>query len=192
LWFLEWPWTVHDRTLCYVKARHVPSLVSINLLEYATQLIMMLGCHLHHLKNKDSRDDQHPIYLLECDNTAGKSWLTKGCTLSATGRDLAHFQASLLFDQGAGYRFCLVNTKSNVIADKILCIPSESSLPHKFPLLLTQAPSLLDCRHFLPHATLISLIVEILLQTGCTDPLTASRQLLIAPRRFTSSPSATT
>jgi hypothetical protein len=162
------------------------------LLKYAAQLIMMLGCHLHHLETKDLQNNPHPVYLLECNNTTGESWLTKGCTLSATGRDLARLQASLLLDQGVGYHFSCVDTKSNVIADGISGIPSESSLPHEFPLLHAQAPSLLSCWCFLPNAALISLIAEILLRAGCMDPLTASRKLLINPGRFTSSPGATT
>jgi hypothetical protein len=166
--------------------------VSINSLEYAAQLITMMGCHLSHLETKDARDDPHPVYLLECDNTAGESWLAKGCTSSATGRDLARLQAALLLDQGVGYRFGRVDTKSNVIADGISRIPSKSSLSHEFPLLLAQAPSLLGCRRFLPNAALTSSIVDILLQTACTDPLDASRQLLTDPGRFTSSPGATT
>jgi hypothetical protein len=165
--------------------------VSINSLEYAAQLITMMGCHLSHLETKDTRDDPHPVYLLECDNTASESWLAKGCTSSATGRDLARLQAALLLDQGAGYRFGRVDTTSNVIADGISRIPSESSLSHEFPLLLAKAPSLLGCRCFLPNPALISSIVDILLQTACTDPLTASKQLLTYPRRFTSFPCAT-
>jgi hypothetical protein len=105
---------------------------------------------------------------------------------------LAHLQAALLLDQGVGYRFGRINTKSNVIADGILRILSESSLPHEFPLLLAKAPSMLGCQRFHPNAALISSIVDILLQTTCTDPLTASKQLLTDPRRFTSSPGAMT
>jgi hypothetical protein len=191
-WYIEWPQTIQARTLRHIRTRHNPSLVSINSLEYAAQLITMMGCHLSHLETKDTRDDPHPVYLLECDNTASESWLAKGCTSSATGRDLARLQAALLLDQGAGYRFGRVDTTSNVIADGISRIPSESSLSHEFPLLLAQAPSLLGCRRFLPNAALTSSIVDILLQTACTDPLTASRLLLTDPGRFTSFPGATT
>jgi hypothetical protein len=191
-WYLEWPQSVRARTLRHVMTRHDPSLVSINSLEYAAQLITMMGCHLSHLETKDSREDLHPVYLLECDNTAGESWLAKGCTSSATGRDLACLQAALLLDQGVGYRFGRVDTKSNVIADGISRISSESSLSHDFPLLLAQAPSLLGCRRFLPNAALTSLIVDTLLRTACTDPLIASKQLLTDPGRFTSLPGATT
>jgi hypothetical protein len=190
-WYLEWPQPIQARTLRHTKARRDPSLVSINSLEYAAQLITMMGCHLSHLENKDLRDDPHPVYLLECDNTASESWLAKGCTSSATGRDLARLQSVLLLDQGVGYRFGRVDTKSNVIADGISRISSESSLSHEFPLLLAQAPSLRGCRRFLPNATLTSSIVDILLQTACTDPLTASRQLLTDPGRFTTSPGVT-
>jgi hypothetical protein len=166
--------------------------MSINSLKYAAQLITMMGCHLSHLETKNARDDPHPVYLLECDNTAGESWLAKGCTSSATGHDLACLQAALLLDQGVGYRFGCIDTKLNVIADGISRIPSEPSLSHKFPLLLAQAPSLLGCRRFLPNAALTSSIVDILLQTACTDPLTASKQLLTDPGRFTCFPGAMT
>jgi hypothetical protein len=76
-WYLEWSHPVQARTLCHVKARRDPSLVSINSLEYAAQLITMMGCHLSHLETKDAQNDPHPVYLLECDNTAGESWLAK-------------------------------------------------------------------------------------------------------------------
>ena len=65
------------------------------------------------------RLDPHPIYLLECNNTAGESWLTKGCISSATGHELAQLRAVILMHQGAGYRFGCVDTKTNVIADGI-------------------------------------------------------------------------
>jgi hypothetical protein len=119
-----------------------PSLISINSLEYAAQLITMLGCHLHGIKTAATRHDPNPILLLECDNTAGQSWLAKGCTSSITGHALARLQAYLLLDQGAGYSFGCVDTKTNVIADGISHVPSELALPHEFPLLLAQAPSL--------------------------------------------------
>jgi hypothetical protein len=102
-----------------------PSLISINSLEYTVQLITMLGCHLHSIKTASTRHDPHPIFLLECDNTAGQLWLAKGCPSSAAGRELARLQASLLLDQGAGYPFGKVNTKMNVIADGISLILSE-------------------------------------------------------------------
>jgi hypothetical protein len=191
-WYLEWPDPIQARTLRHIKTRRDPSLVSINSLEYAAQLITMMGCHLSHLETKDSRDDPHPVYLLQCDNTTGEPWLSKGCASSATGRNLARLQAALLLDQGVGYHFGRVDTKSNAIADGISHISSESTLSHKFPLLLAQAPSLLGCRRFLPNAVLISSIVDILLQNACTDPLTASKLLLTDPRRFMSCPGATT
>ena len=54
-----------------------------------------------------------------------------------------------------GYCFGHVDTKSNVISDGISHIPSESALPHDFPLLLVEAPSLHGCRRFLPNADLM-------------------------------------
>ena len=147
----------------------------------------MMGCHLQGLETAATCQDPHPIYLLEYDNTAGESWLTKGCTSSATGQELARLQTALLLDQGVCYRFGCVDTKTNVIADGISCIPSEHTLPHEFPPLLTQPPSLNGCWRYLPNAALISSIVDVLLQNNCMDPLSASKQLLTYPGRFTSS-----
>ena len=191
-WYFEWPTEVRARTLRFITTRDNPTLISINSLEYAAQLITMMGCHLHHLESRAIRHDPHPIYRLECDNTAGESWLTKGCTSSDTGRNLARLQAAVLLDQGAGYSFGRVDTKTNVIADGISRIPCESSLSHDFPSLLSQAPSLLGCRRFHPNADLTCSIVAALLRTDCLDPLTASKQLLIDPGRFTTSPGAKT
>ena len=144
----------------------------------------MLGCYLHGSKTAAMRHGSHPIFLLECNNTAEQSWLAKGCTSSTTGCALARLQASLLLDQGVGYRFGCVDTKTNVIAEGSSRIPSELALPHEFHLLLMQAPSLHGCWHYHPNAALISLIVDILLWNGCMDPLTASRQLLNDPGKF--------
>ena len=115
----------------------------------------------------------------------------KGCTSSTIGRALTRLQAALLFDNKVGYRFGRIDTKSNVIADGISRIPSESSLTRDFPLLLTQAPSLSGLRRYLPNAAIISSIMAALLQTGSADPLTTSRLLLTDPGQFTTSPGAT-
>jgi hypothetical protein len=190
-WYLEWPAAVQARTLRHITRRQDPALISINSLEYAAQLVTMLGCHLYDCETAATRHDPHPVFLLECDNTAGQAWLSKGCTSSATGRALARLQASLLLTQGAGYRFGRVDTKTNVIADGISRIPSELSLAHEFPLLLAQAPSLHGCRRYHPNAALISSIMDALLQNECMDPLTVSKHLLTDPGNFISSPGAT-
>jgi hypothetical protein len=141
---------------------------------------------LHDIETAATRDDPQPVFLLECNNMAGQAWLSKGCTSSATGRALARLQASLLLNQGAGYRFGRVDTKTNVIADGISCIPSELSLSREFPLLLAQAPSLHGCRHYNPNAALILSIMDVLLRNNYMDPLSVSRQLLTNPGNFTS------
>jgi hypothetical protein len=84
-----------------------------------------------------------------------------------------------------------MDTKTNVIADGISRIPSELDLPHKFPLLLAQAPGLHGCQRYHPNAALTLLIVDVLLQNDCMDPLLVSRQLLTNQGSFTSSPGAT-
>ena len=151
----------------------------------------MLGCYLHIQDLGHSLPDPHPIFLLKCDNPQGEAWLKKGCTSSTIGRSLTRLQAALMFNNKVGYNFGCVDTHSNVIADEISRIPSKSSLTHEFSLLLTQTPSLTGLQHYLPNATIISLIMEALLQTGSTDPLMTSRLLLTDPGQIISFPCAT-
>ena len=80
-WYPEWPPAVQALTLRHITKRRDPSLVSINSLEYAAQLITMLGCHLHDNETSKKRHDPHPIFLLECDNPLGTSMALKGMHL---------------------------------------------------------------------------------------------------------------
>lgn len=180
------------RTIRHICKHQTTSLISINVLKYAVQLITLLGCHLHRTKSRNMQPGPHPIYLLKGDNTSSESWLAKGCTTSTTGCELTCLQSALLLDQGAGYHFGCINTKPNIIADSISCIPSECSLAHEFPILLAQASSLNGCGPFLPSATPTSSIVGILLQAAYMNPLTANKWSLITQRRFTTYPGATT
>ncbi len=155
-WYLEWPLQIQEQTIWHIVRCNNPKLISINALEYATQIILMLGCYLHIQDLEHSLPDPHPVFLFECDNTQGEAWLKKGCTSSMISQSLTCLQAALMFNNNVGYHFRCVDTKSNVIANGILHIPSESSLTHKFPLLITQAPSLAGLRCYLPNATIIS------------------------------------
>ena len=136
---------VRTRTIWHIRGCNDTSLISINSLEHKAQLITLLDCHLHSTKSCATCRDPHPIYLLECDNTAGESWLSKGCTSNATARDLARLQAVILLDQSAGYPFGSIDTTTNVIADGISHILSVHALAHEFPILLAQAPILDGC-----------------------------------------------
>ena len=190
-WYLEWPPEIQELTVRHITGRSNPKLISINALEYTTQIISMLGCYLHIRDLGHNIIDPHPVFLLECDNTQGEAWLKKGCTSSTIGRSLTRLQAALMLNNNVGYHFGRVDTKTNVIADGISQISSESSLIHEFPLLVTQAPSLAGLRRYRPNAAIVSSIMEALLQTGSTDPLTTSRQLLTDPGQFTSYPGVT-
>ena len=93
-WYLEWPPKIQERTVRYITGCNDPRLISINALEYATQIISMLGCYLHIQDLGHNVVDPHPVFLLECDNTQGKAWLKKGCTSSTISQSLTCFQAT--------------------------------------------------------------------------------------------------
>ena len=59
-WYLKWTTTIQSRTVRHIQAKYNPTLISINSLKYAAQLIMMLGCHLHHRKTSVLHQDTTP------------------------------------------------------------------------------------------------------------------------------------
>lgn len=151
----------------------------------------MLGCYLRIHDFRTNLSDPDPIFLFECHNSQGEIWLKKGCTVRPIGHALTCLQAALLLGNNIWYHFCHVETKSNVMANRISCISSESSITHKFPHLLAQVPSLTGYWRYLLNATIISTIMAALLQTDSIDPLATSRLLLTDPRSIISHHGAT-
>lgn len=77
-------------------------MVSINILEFTSQLISMLGCLLFMQEWDMALMETHPIFLLKCDDTQGESWLKNGYKTSIIGHTLGLLQASLMLGNNVG------------------------------------------------------------------------------------------
>ena len=68
-WYIEWPKKVHKRTLIYIRCSKTGKLISINVLEYAAELVNYAASYHYYLNNPDP-SDPYPVAQLNVDNTA--------------------------------------------------------------------------------------------------------------------------
>ena len=186
-WYIEWPECIQKHTLIYIKNSKSGDLISINALEYASLLINFAAAtHYWVFRQKclDSRSNSYPVVLLWADNTTAESWMTKGCKESAAGRALGLLQCAMMLNNPVGTNTGHIDTKSNVIADRISRFKKETNSLIDFNILLQDYPQLRSCQRFHPSAGLISLITEALLHKKCADPVAVNRLILSDPGRI--------
>jgi len=163
-------------------------LIDINALEYATIIISYAAC-VHYWITQGNcilKKIPHPLVRIFADNTSSESWTIKGCKRSLVGRRLARLQCSLMINNPVGVTADHIDTKANVIADKISRWNKESDILLGFDALLQEFPQLKCCRRFHPSPELISLVTDALSSDKLIDPLTLSQLLLKNPGRIAS------
>ena len=77
-----------------------------------------------------------------------------------------------------------ITTEADVVADKISRILCESLVAHEFPRIVQEHPELAGCRRYHLSSSLISCLLETLLQAECNDPIEVSRLLRTDPGRI--------
>ena len=180
-WYIEWPDNIKNKTLKFVFNDKDGTLVSINALEYAALIVNYVAATYVLSIHRPSPKDPHPAVLLKADNRTAESWLVKASKSSQAGRALGYIQASLMINNPVGINVEHVTSKDNKIADRILCILSESVLLTKMQSLHKDHPSLTSRQRFHPSAELISLISATLSTKSFVDPLQISRRVLKSP-----------
>ena len=185
-WYYEWPTSIREQTLRFIKNNKNGDLITINALEYATILVNYAAsyhywCILDHCK---STNIQYPNVLLLADNKSAESWTRKGCKNSLAGRALGRLQCALMMNNPVGIDTEYINTKLNCIADDISRIKHESNIITSTPQLYQKYPSLGVCRRFQPSPDLISYITSALLSNQIVDPLTIRQSLQKNPGRI--------
>ena len=190
-WYIEWPENIRKCTLKFVYTNKDGKLVTINALEYASLIINYAAATfiLSHVMR--SPRDPHPVVLLYADNRTAEAWLIKASKASHAGRALGYIQAAIMINNPVGTNVDHVTSEDNEIADRISRIASEAVLLTEMDKIYKDHPSLRSCARFYPSAELISLIMEALSTKKFTNPLTASRRVLAAPGKITTSGSAT-
>lgn len=184
-WYIEWPQAIRLRTLLHIRNNSNNKLISINVLEYVALLVTFLLAQKEIVSSNALEADPHPHVLVEGDNTASESWSKKGAKHSSCGRALGRLHAALMIDNPVHFKVTHIATDNNVVADKISRVDSESDLPRVITLLKQEHPDLDGCHRSQLTSSQISLLMEILLQGECIDPIAVSRQLLTALEKTT-------
>ena len=191
-WYIEWPQSIQRRTLLHIRNKANKQLISINVLEYAALLVTFILAHRIISEEGHFTKDPHPHFLVEGDNTASESWAKKGAKHSKGGRALGRLHAALMIGNPVHFTVAHIATDKNVVADKISRIQSESHLPAAMALLKQEHPDLAGCQRYQLTSSQLSLLMEVLSQAECTDPIAASRLLLTAREKTIISNGVTT
>ena len=117
--------------------------------------------------------------------------MNKSCTSSLIGRALGRLQCAMMLNNDVGILTAYINTKANVIADRLSRIKRKTNSMRGFCSLVQNFPALAGCRRFLPSAELISHIMDAISQRKLIDPLTVSACIRKNPGRFTFSSGVT-
>ena len=187
-WWYDWPEDIRKRTLRYVKDGKSGKLIDINALEYATILINYAAC-VHFWVTEGNCSVQNipfPRVTILADNKSSEFWATKGCKRSLIGRRLGRLQCAMMINNPVGLDTGHVDTKTNVIADRISRWKRESDTLLGFDTLVQEFPQLKCCRRFHPSSELISLILDALQSEKLVNPLQVRQLLLKNPGRIAS------
>ena len=184
-WYIEWPPEVHKRTLIYIRCSKTGKLISINVLEYAAELVNYAASYHYYITNPDPTDP-YPVVQLNVDNTAAESWAKKSCTTSLAGRGLSRLQCAMMINNPVGINPSWVSTKVNVISDEISRMKKETNSVRDFAKIIQAYPELRGCKRFQPSAELISHITDAILQTKCIDPMQVNQCILSNPGQIIS------
>ena len=185
-WYIEWPQKIRERTLRFVKDGKSGKLIDINALEYATVLINYAACIYYWVIEENIKRIPYPTCLIRADNKSAESWAIKGCKRSLTGRRLGRLQCALMINNPVGLDTDYINTKLNVIADRISRHKKETNILLGFDTLCQEFPQLKCCRRFHPSKDLISWVTDALLSEELANPLAKSPSLLKNPGKIIS------
>jgi hypothetical protein len=173
-WALEWPDSIRRRTLNQLGKKD-KSLISINLLEYAT-IIVGLAATIVAWEESPEPKQVHPLMLIFTDNTTAKSWTRKIAGLKTVqARALARLLCHLLMqtpDLGLSTEY--VDGKKNDTADYLSRLRKQigPNQPLNLSTITQKYPKLKECRRFLPSQELLSLLYSSLSNGWAPIPTT--------------------
>ena len=163
-WFLVWPDEIKNKTLKYwdVKVKIDNEIfVSINLLEYATVIIMYTAVTQAY-RDGIPLPHKYPIFKNESDNMSAVVWSKKASMSTSKGKTLAKLFALLCIDNELSLHSAYIKGDDNVVADNISRMKTKR-LTKTPAQLLYQFSELQNCRQFQPSQELISYLYSALL-----------------------------
>ena len=101
-WHVEWPESIKNLTLKRLtftrKCKVTDKLVSINLLEFAVQIINYAAITVMFREHPELCPHGFPLLLNWIDNMSAKSWIRKACTKSGKGKALQRILCTLMMN----------------------------------------------------------------------------------------------
>ena len=167
-WHVEWPDKVKSLTIKNLfisrKCKDTSKLVSINILEFAVEIINYSAISLWLSLNKESCKNPYPVLLNWTDNMSSKFWIKKVASKSKKGRALQRLLCAIMINNPLGLSTEYIPGEDNVLADTISRIYSSSSNDKSFELLFKNFPQIKLWQRFQPSQELLSAIYLALLQ----------------------------
>ena len=173
-WALEWPEDIRLRTLNQLE-KGDRSLISINLLEYATVVIGLAATIVAWEETPDPKP-MHPLMQIFTDNTTAESWTKRIAGLNTVqARALARLLCHLLMltpDLGLSAEY--LDGKLNGTADYLSRLRKQlgPNTPLNFSTLIQKYPSLRTCRRFRPSQEFLCLLYSSLSTGSANIPTT--------------------
>ena len=156
-WFFEWPDEIKSKTLKYFDVKIAidkTNFISINLLEYAT-IIIMYAAATQAYREMEPVGHVYPIFKNESDNMSAVVWSKKASISTPAGKALAKLFAMLCIDNKLGLASAYIRGDDNIVADNISRMNTKK-LNRTSNQLLNAFPELQNCRRFRPNQELIS------------------------------------
>ena len=143
--------------------------ISINVLEMVCVVINFAA--VIYFCEVDGIDlSNYPLIHNWCDSTTACAWANSKCKNSMIGRALGRLFLGLLMSTKLGIQAKWLETELNKLADDISRLEDDDH-NYDYSRLILDHPCLANCRQFQPSNILLSMILDILLNSASPDPL---------------------
>ena len=167
-WHIEWPEKIKALTLKNItitrRCSITNDLVSINLLEFVVEIINYAAISLSFKDNQSESKHKFPMLLNWTDNTTSKTWLRKAATRTEKGKALQRLLCSMMINNPVGIKAEHIAGKSNVLADAISRVYTNSYSNLSFNKVFQEFPQMKLNQRFHPSQELLSRLYSALLQ----------------------------
>ena len=167
-WHVEWPDKIKALTLKNLKVTrrcaNSKELVSINLLEFAVEIINYAAIIMMFKENPSLFSHGFPMLLNWTDNTTSKSWIRKAASKTKKGKALQRLLCSMMMNNPVGIRAEHIAGDLNILADAISRTYSSSYSKLSFDKLFQEFPYLKSWNRFHPSQELLSTLYSGLLE----------------------------
>ena len=160
-WHLQFPLCIRKLTLRHfqiqVKEKCGHELITINVLEFATEIINFAAALTFHGLHPDWAGHPYPTLLNCTDNRKARALLRKAAPKSDMARRLQKISCSMMINSPLGLSGDYIQGVNNVIADSISRLYSNTSKIPSYDSLLEKLPQLRTYQRFQPSPKFLSL-----------------------------------